>query len=493
VGLLDALGYIGDSFDKLGSRELRGLLGGRPRELLSIIPFSDAIGVTNPEQRVSGRDITNNTGITRKGDPSFKASALGFGAEALLDPTLLLGGAGLLRKGFKSTATKVLAHPASPKSNMLFRPAAESADQSTIRLLEAAGPQHEGGIRQLEDILRGGGPESPGFGTAQRILSEPGSLLHRLAQEFPEGSTHLGSGMEAIVAKRPDKGVIRIAPSVSPIFGRGRQFVRPNIPEMLQPVRSVDIGPYRVEHMPEVFPFMKGKPDVDAVARMLGGHEPGAEVARTLYDEMTRQAGKVAGSLSESVERRGLRPVDVHSQNVARTLEDLAIIHDGGSIIHQKYGRRLAPTPAIADLSGVSQDALGRLSGSGGAEEVRRAISRGLEQGTKGQGIKPPINLQDFASSRRLFEHITNHAPYTIGATTRGAMDHRALLNALEGSSTPRRTHVSFAGTSHKPSLLRSILTGAWDSVRGHRIPLGVGALGTAELTRLQSALHHQQ
>lgn len=99
--LLDAIGWVGDSFDKLGGRAVRGVLGGKPRELASFVPFSDRFGLTDPNDIVSGRDLTDAAGLTRKGDSDWGSFGLGLGAEMLLDPTNLLGG-GLLAKGLLS-------------------------------------------------------------------------------------------------------------------------------------------------------------------------------------------------------------------------------------------------------------------------------------------------------------------------------------------------------------------------------------------------------
>jgi hypothetical protein len=98
--MASGLGYIGDSLDKLGSRQLRGLLGGKPRELLSFIPFSDALGITNPEDIVSSGDIL---GTRKKRGLGYRL--LEFGTEALLDPMTLLGvgfGAKALKAGGKA-------------------------------------------------------------------------------------------------------------------------------------------------------------------------------------------------------------------------------------------------------------------------------------------------------------------------------------------------------------------------------------------------------
>lgn len=84
--LTSALAYAGDSLDKLGSRPLRGLLGMKPRELLSFIPFSDALGITNPEDIVSAGDLL---GTKRRRGLGYRL--LEFGTELALDPTTLLG------------------------------------------------------------------------------------------------------------------------------------------------------------------------------------------------------------------------------------------------------------------------------------------------------------------------------------------------------------------------------------------------------------------
>jgi hypothetical protein len=52
------LAYVGGVLDKtFGGRAVRGLLGGNPRELLSVLPGSDTLGITKEEQRVSGEDL----------------------------------------------------------------------------------------------------------------------------------------------------------------------------------------------------------------------------------------------------------------------------------------------------------------------------------------------------------------------------------------------------------------------------------------------------
>lgn len=56
MDLLSALSYAGETIDKPG-RAARGLLSGRPEELANLIPFSDTMGITDPSQSSSGRDM----------------------------------------------------------------------------------------------------------------------------------------------------------------------------------------------------------------------------------------------------------------------------------------------------------------------------------------------------------------------------------------------------------------------------------------------------
>lgn len=94
-GALGGLGYVGSLLDKtFGARGLRGVLGGRPEELLSIIPFSDTLGFTKPENEVTGRDLLADTGLVSRRQPgesfSWSDDLPGMAAEILLDPSTYL-------------------------------------------------------------------------------------------------------------------------------------------------------------------------------------------------------------------------------------------------------------------------------------------------------------------------------------------------------------------------------------------------------------------
>lgn len=96
-GALSGLGYIGGALDK-PRRALWGLLGGQPREALNLVPFSDAMGLTDPNQQIHGSDVLRNMGMDVPQNPDFfslpgLASA---GLEILGDP-LTYTGTGLFK------------------------------------------------------------------------------------------------------------------------------------------------------------------------------------------------------------------------------------------------------------------------------------------------------------------------------------------------------------------------------------------------------------
>jgi len=54
--VISPLAYLGESLDKPGAA-IRGLLAGKPAELLNLIPFSDALGITSSEGLLGGTPL----------------------------------------------------------------------------------------------------------------------------------------------------------------------------------------------------------------------------------------------------------------------------------------------------------------------------------------------------------------------------------------------------------------------------------------------------
>ncbi len=120
-GTLSGLGYVGSTLDKLtGARALRGALGGKPRELLSVLPGSDVLGLTDEADTVHGEDLLRSAGY----DPSkgellggipggawAERNLFGPGLELALDPGTYFGGiSALTRAGRLASKTAPVAH-----------------------------------------------------------------------------------------------------------------------------------------------------------------------------------------------------------------------------------------------------------------------------------------------------------------------------------------------------------------------------------------------
>ena len=81
-GLSYALGAV----DKPG-QAVRGLLGGKGvGSLKHLVPFSDTMGLTSEKDHTSGRDLTNQIGLTRHKDKGWGAWGAGLAADIATDP-----------------------------------------------------------------------------------------------------------------------------------------------------------------------------------------------------------------------------------------------------------------------------------------------------------------------------------------------------------------------------------------------------------------------
>lgn len=101
---LGGLGYVGDVLDKtFGGRAIRSIVGGLtggkfdPTELLSVLPGSDTLGITDQANRVTGKQILQNLGVVSKnqtpGEGFSTDDLLGIGTEMALDPASWVGAA----------------------------------------------------------------------------------------------------------------------------------------------------------------------------------------------------------------------------------------------------------------------------------------------------------------------------------------------------------------------------------------------------------------
>ncbi len=93
--VMGGVGYVGGLLDKFtGGRAVRGLLGGHPRELLSVLPGSDTFGLTDKEHdEVRGTDLLKNAGMATD-EPSWWNTLAGLGTEIALSPATYITGLG---------------------------------------------------------------------------------------------------------------------------------------------------------------------------------------------------------------------------------------------------------------------------------------------------------------------------------------------------------------------------------------------------------------
>lgn len=149
--VLGGLGYVGGLIDKYtGGRAVRGVLGGHPQELLSLLPGSDALGITNEKDIVSGRDLLDKAGLVNRDESGILPTVAGIATELALSPAsyLTFGGGALTEAG--QVAKKIGVLP----SNLAGRATQTLGDVlKTSPQLQAAAETAAGGAQQLTPLL----------------------------------------------------------------------------------------------------------------------------------------------------------------------------------------------------------------------------------------------------------------------------------------------------------------------------------------------------
>lgn len=181
IGLLQ---YVGETLDKPG-RAARGLLAGRPEELLNLVPFSDAMGLTDPNTSTSGRDLLEQAGILDQNEAGLDAGDVaGFATEILTDPTTYMTfGASALSKGGKALKG----------AGVLSKTGARARLGSTVGEI----------VGKLDDVGRATAMEAlqttarKAGGTVDDLLAQPVGGLMKLSVPFTGAETVIGTGSMA--------------------------------------------------------------------------------------------------------------------------------------------------------------------------------------------------------------------------------------------------------------------------------------------------------
>ena len=149
---LSFLEYGAETLDKPGAA-VRGMLAGHPEAALNLIPFSDTLGITDPEDRVYGRDLLEQWGALAPNRPGLDwGDVAGFGVEVALDPLTMVGGpAKSLTKAGLEKFGNVAKY--APETLDALKPLKEVTDISKVRKLAGTSPAAY--ADEIEEGLRG--------------------------------------------------------------------------------------------------------------------------------------------------------------------------------------------------------------------------------------------------------------------------------------------------------------------------------------------------
>jgi hypothetical protein len=455
--VMDGLDYLGSSLDKLGSRELRGALTGKPRELLSFVPFSDELGITNPHDVSSGRDVLDYHGILGKDDNSLGAHLAGAATEALLDPALLgLGAAKAAPRlakrwnilGDLSTGERLASKAAREGGYMKF-PAFPGESRELNNAADYLGPGHMPS-RHL-DLIESG--TLAGTSAAAMENRNPGDLNRALAEISPN-ARHAGTGAEAVVFRQPGHSPMsHWATRVGPGRGLSESIPsRASIPEVLQPFRANIYGAtgtpnsLSVEHLPWVSPVLMGggeSENMRMLARSLenSGRNAQAKEVRDLLMENLFGSADLGEEMGRHVNLKyggDLVGSDLANEANVAFLGDVGnpriLTHDPTAIVPRgianRWPRDLQLNPEAKQFNflppftpGRPGDAIMEQALSMGApHKIEQALEYGAMHGHEGQGIVPTGKMMEHflkatQARARLDEIYGNMAPQILGMT----------------------------------------------------------------------------
>lgn len=270
------LDYLLDSIDKFtGARALRGIVTGKPREALSILPGSDVLGITRPEQQTSTEELSGKLGLPTEG---FGGLLSNIGVGIAFDPTtyLTFGGKAALTAGGK------LAKAAGALDDV--GDAAKAANQSkraflrgsTISDLAAADPK---AARRMKRIAKKQGLDW------DEMLASKESLA---------GAMNVGLPFTAGRVLGKEKTASGLVGAADKAFGMGEEFIGSQASRMgkkalkMLPESAVEIGAKAGRELKSGFNTAYGNvSSAFAQPRM-----PGLVKAKKVLDLATRRSGR---------------------------------------------------------------------------------------------------------------------------------------------------------------------------------------------------------
>ncbi len=425
-GFLSGIGYVGSELDKFfGGRAVRGLLGGKPRELLSLIPGSDVVHLTDEADTVRGEDLLRNVGYDPSRGNWLERNLAGPVVEGVLDPATWLGGVGALTKAGQAAAktgalTKGLIpgvkagerslHPMVALAGKVF--GEKAAQDAAVGALEGTGAwagrrlsEANVGVRKLPGVggLAGAAIDTAGVGAKQarlagRALFDPkvGGVVNEIAQ-----GSH-----EAVKVPAMDAGIRASKGRAFDLDQRRQALVaagaNPKSVERLLRQMTEDVAPKAIDigmgpHLPELQAiadetkqFGRVEPRQAEVARGL----PSPELDDPYAGYMLRQWVGPSGEGRKAREK--LLPTG--GRSLIRRKEAVRA-HPGGTIGIEDYGTpemagaaRTLPDKAVAErILGdlLEPHGLGPQGIPLAPEVLRKERERAVALGRMLKGVRP--------------------------------------------------------------------------------------------------------
>lgn len=328
---VSGLSYIGGSLDKaLGGRAVRAaanaaLFGGSPRDIASVIPFSDTLGITRPQDSVSGEQLLRRAGYHPERGNWLERNLAGPALEIAMDPgTYLSFGA----KGGATALGKVLqrgGHVPGWTHRALMQ-----GFEATEPALRAAGRTTEQIAQMAREGTRIASPEAV---AAARAAGFTGDLAGRPLSALAGVGLPLRDTLGAF-------GTGRRAEQIAGAFDVGKEAVK-FAPGVRQVRAFLDTAAGRESHAGAQQAFEAGMvPTRDALeaATRYGEHS-----LRTRFQGVMKAVGQLPGFEPEAMKTiRGLAEGVPQFADPGRAAADLALRH----------GRGVAP--GVADPNAVS-------------------------------------------------------------------------------------------------------------------------------------------
>ncbi len=293
---LSGASYVGNKLDQITmSRALRGLLGGQPRELLSAFPFSDELGITDPADKVSGKDILQWDDPNAWGD-----DIAGFALEAGLDPTLPLTfgtGAALSGAGKLAKSAGVLSDATAAAANL-----ARATDAAT-----APGTMGSRVGLSLRDFLNNA-PNSEG-----------------VRQKVYETAKRMGTTVDDALLDEKLSGLVGIGvPFRDPSFVLGNGELSQKIASVLD---RTGAAAYNAPYSP--LPVLRGLFDQDVKGLVDPREQEIAAQASRSLEPQRFEARRRMGGLQQQLDRTGFLRGDEALANRANFYRYLEAVDDG--------------------------------------------------------------------------------------------------------------------------------------------------------------------